>query len=159
MRANAACHNQFPNGGPHQDCRNAAKQVQPGKGRHPSPDEIGRFDMTRITALFAALAATAAMTSFVAHAGEIAPAAPVAQVHYSDLNLASADGARVLKDRVARAAKRVCVDEGDTSLAGAMQARDCMKEALAKAMPQVELALANAGTQFAQNHHVGVSAR
>ena len=44
------------------------------------------------------------------------------------------------------------------SLDGAMQARNCAREALAKAMPQVQLALANAGTQVAQNSHIAVAA-
>lgn len=111
--------------------------------------------MFRTTALLAALVATAATVSFPAYAGEVSQAT---EVHYSDLNLASAQGAQALKDRVARAAKRVCTFEGDKSLDGAMQARSCTKVAIAKAMPQVELALANAGTQVAENSHVSVAA-
>jgi len=111
--------------------------------------------MFRTTAFLAALVATAATVSFPAYAGEPARAT---EVHYSDLNLANADGAQALKDRVARAAKRVCTFEGDKSLDSAVQAKACAKVAVARAMPQVELALANAGTRVAENSRVSVAA-
>lgn len=114
--------------------------------------------MIRTTALFAALAAAAATVSLPAYAGEAIPAGQVAQVHYADLNLASADGAQALKARVARAARRVCTSGDDRSLEAAMRARSCTREALARAMPQVELALASAGTRVAENSHVAVTA-
>ncbi len=111
--------------------------------------------MTRMTIFLAAVAATAATVSFPAYA---AGAAPTAEVRFSDLNLTSSDGAEVLKHRVARAAKRVCTDNGDKSLAGAAEARKCARIAFARAMPQVELALANAGTQVAENSRASVAA-
>ncbi len=111
--------------------------------------------MNRTTIFLAALAATAATVSFPAFAAEMAP---TTEVHYSDLNLASTDGAQALKTRVSRAAKRICTDNGDTSLSGAVQARKCARIALAKAMPQVELALTNAGTQVAENSRTSVAA-
>ncbi len=112
--------------------------------------------MTRTTAFLAALAATAATISFPAFAAEQAPSA---EVGFADLNLASPDGAHALKARVTRAAKRVCTVEGDRSLHEAARARDCAKLAIAKAMPQVELALAKAaGTQVAESGRVSVAA-
>ena len=111
--------------------------------------------MIRTTALLAALVATAATVSFPAYAGETAP---TTQVHYADLNLASPAGAQALKARVARAADRDCSSEAYRKLDSAKQARSCIKVAMAKAMPQVELALANAGTQVAENGRVTVAA-
>ena len=112
--------------------------------------------MNRTAIFLAALAATAATVSFPAFAQS---ATQATNVHYSDLNLASADGASELKARVERAAKRVCSEPGDRSLNGAAQARSCSKIAVAKAMPQVELALANAGTQVAENSRLSVAAK
>lgn len=111
--------------------------------------------MTRSTLFIAALAATAATVSFPAFAAE---GAQITEVRYADLDLASPDGARALKIRVERAAKRVCNLEGDKSLDGAMKARNCTKVAIARAMPQVELALASAGTQVAENRLLSVAA-
>lgn len=112
--------------------------------------------MTHTTIFLAALAATAATVSFPAFAQEVTRTAT--EVRYSDLNLASPDGAQALKARVSRAAKRVCQVDSDRTLESAAQARACTKVALAKAMPQVELALANAGTQVAESRHVSVAA-
>ncbi len=112
--------------------------------------------MNRSTLFFAALAATAATVSIPAFAGTVV--APTTEVRYSDLNLASAGGAEALKVRVARAAKRVCTLEGDKTLHGAAEARACARVAVARAMPQVELALANAGTQVADNSRLSVAA-
>ena len=115
--------------------------------------------MFRSTALFAALIAGAATLNFPAQAGEVDGSVRTAKVGYSDLNLASAAGSHALRDRVTLAAQRVCTVDGDPSLQQAMQARSCMKQALATAMPQVELALAGAGTRLAQNSHLTVTAR
>lgn len=114
--------------------------------------------MTRSTFLIAlaAAAATAGTVSFPAYAGETAK---TVAVDYSDLNLASAEGAASLKKRVERAARDVCSFPGDRSLDGAMKAKSCSKLSLAKAMPQVELALANAGTQLADNGRISVAAK
>jgi len=112
--------------------------------------------MSRSTIFFAAaaaLAATAATVSFPAFAGT-----PEIRVLYSDLNLASTSGAAELKARVNRASKAVCANNGDKSLEAAAASRACAKVAWARAMPQVELALANAGTQVAENSRVSVAA-
>lgn len=109
--------------------------------------------MARPTLFIAALAAVT--LSIPASAAD---AIPVTVVDYSDLNLATPDGAQALKDRVARVAKQVCSVEGDKSLANAMQARSCAQIAVARAMPQVELALANAVTRYAGTGRIAVAA-
>jgi len=110
--------------------------------------------MFRTATLIAALAATAAL-AMPAQAQDVATRS---EVHYADLNLASATGAQTLKERVARAARRVCFNDGEMSLAERAQSRACFTQAIARAMPQVELALANAGTRLAENGHVTVAA-
>lgn len=113
--------------------------------------------MTRSTLFLAAVAATAATFSFPALAQPAA--APTAEVSYSDLNLASRAGADALQERVARAARRVCTVDGDKSLGSAVEARACAKVAVARAMPQVELALANAGVQLADQGRLSAAAK
>lgn len=114
--------------------------------------------MTRSIKIIAALAAAVATTGTVAFPAYAADTAKVSSVSYADLNLASAEGAASLKQRVERAARNVCAFPGDRSLDGAMEAKACAKVAAAKAMPQVELALAKAGTQLAENGRVTVTA-
>ncbi len=111
--------------------------------------------MTRTTIFLAAIAATAATMSFPAYAAD---GARSTEVRYADLNLATSAGAEALKARVARAAKRVCTVDGDRSLSGVAEARKCADLSLARAMPQVELALANAGTQVAENSRLSIAA-
>lgn len=105
--------------------------------------------------LFAALTAAAAFATTPAFAEE---APRTLEVHYGDLNLASAGGAETLKVRVARAAKAVCSADGDKSLKAVAAASDCRQQAMAKATPQVQLALANAATRMADNARVTVAA-
>lgn len=111
--------------------------------------------MTRSILFLAALAATAATVAIPAYAAE---AGNRAEVRYGDLDLTSADGAQALKSRVVRAAKRVCAVNGDPTLEARRAERACTDTTLARAMPQVELALANAGTQVADNSRMSVSA-
>ncbi|KQX17571.1 MULTISPECIES: UrcA family protein [unclassified Sphingomonas] len=114
--------------------------------------------MTRSIKILAALAAAVATTGTVAFPAYAAETGKTSSVRYADLNLASAQGAASLKKRVARAAREVCTFHGDRSLDGAIQAKACAKVAAAKAMPQVELALAKAGTELAENGRVTVAA-
>ena len=114
--------------------------------------------MTRSTKIIAALAAALATSGTVAFPAYVAEGGKVSAVSYADLDLASADGAASLKKRVERAARDVCTFEGDRSLDGAMEAKACAKVATARAMPQVELALAKAGTQLADNGRITVAA-
>lgn len=114
--------------------------------------------MNRSTLFIAALAAvaTAGTVSFPAYAAE---AGKISEVRFSDLNLASADGAAALKARIERAAKKVCTVAGDNRLDGQAKAKACQKVAVAKAMPQVELALARAGTQLADAGRISAAAK
>ncbi|KKC26986.1 UrcA family protein [Sphingomonas sp. SRS2] len=115
--------------------------------------------MTRSTTFLALLAAAAASTATLSFPAYAAEPTKSTEVRYDDLNLASADGAKALTVRVERAAKRVCDVNGDRSLDQAMESRTCAKIAVARAMPQVELALANAGTQLAENSRVSLAAK
>lgn len=113
--------------------------------------------MNRSTFLIAlaAAAATAGTVAFPAYAQE---ATRSTEVRYADLNLNSADGAAALKARVTRAARKVCGVADSLALREAAAARGCAKVAAAKAMPQVELALAKAGTQLADGSRLTVAA-
>lgn len=113
--------------------------------------------MTRTT-IIAALAAAIATTGTIAFPAYAAETARTTEVRYADLDLASAQGAQSLKLRVERAAKRVCTVSGDRTLRNATETKACTTVAVAKAMPQVELALAKAGTQYAEAGRVTVSA-
>lgn len=108
--------------------------------------------MTRIFTAFAALASVSVLAA-------PAFAQRTAEVAYSDLDLSSASGAATLKARVQHAAQRVCASNGDRSLSNKVETRACSTVAMAKAMPQVELALAKAGTQYADAGRVTVAAK
>jgi UrcA family protein len=152
-------HSWFLNGGPTAKGRAAARQIYRTKAATPVRTTTGDFDMPRSTTFLAALAAAAATTatlSFPAYASEITR---TAEVHYDDLDLASKSGAEALTVRVQRAAKRVCNVAGDRSLEAAVQSKACAKLAIARVMPQVELALANAGTQLAENSRFSIAAK
>jgi len=113
--------------------------------------------MNRST-IFAAAALLASAVSTVA-APAFAADVPSAEVRYNDLSLKTPDGAKLLKARVERAARHVCDTTGTVDLQARTDAANCARVAVAKAMPQVELALANAQrTQVADNSRVSVSA-
>jgi UrcA family protein len=108
---------------------------------------------------FVATAAVAAAFVNIAIAVPASAATiPTRTVSYADLSLTSASGQAALKARVGHAAKAVCAIGGDKSVEARMQENSCERIAIAKAMPQVELALANAGTQVADNSRFSVSA-
>jgi UrcA family protein len=66
------------------------------------------------------------------------------RVSYADLNLASGIGQRALQWRVAGAARDVCVIEDRKDLKIAMATRFCRTDAVARAEPSYEAALAAA---------------
>ncbi len=103
----------------------------------------------------AAALASAAFVAIPAFADTL----PSVEVRYADLHLTNASDAAILAARVNRAAKHVCSVGGDRSLKALSLAQACQKEAVARAMPQVELALANASTRVAENSRVSVSSR
>lgn len=113
--------------------------------------------MIRSAILVAAALSASAVSSIATPA--FAADLPRAEIRYADLNLKTADGAQALRARVERAADRVCGTHGVVDLRTRMEARQCAETALAKAMPQVELALANAQkVQVAENRPVSVLA-
>lgn len=108
--------------------------------------------------IFAAVALSASALSAIATPA-FAAGLPTAEVRYADLNLRSPEGAKVLQARVEQAADKVCSTGGFVDLRTRMLEKACAKTAIAKAMPQVELALANAqSVQVAENSRVSVSA-
>jgi len=106
-------------------------------------------------ALAAVLAGAMGLAVFAtpAAAQDEQDALPAAQVHYGDLNLATATGAMQLQDRVRRAADAVCGSPDIRDLAAVRNARNCRTIAMRGAEPQVQVALANArnGVAYAAN--------
>jgi UrcA family protein len=95
----------------------------------------------------------------VMSAPAFAAEAPRIDVRYNDLSLRSSQGAQELRVRVERAARRVCATNGVVDLQTRIASVECRRVAMAKAMPQVELALANAQNQrVAENSRVPVTA-
>ena len=106
--------------------------------------------------IFAAVAIAAAAVSAIS-APVFAAEAPVIEVRYNDLSLKSPEGAQLLNARFERAARRVCATEDSRNLKAVAASQECRRVAIAKAMPQVELALANAHSQkVAENSRVSV---
>lgn len=113
--------------------------------------------MNRSTILIAlaAAVATAGTVAFPAYAQDVTSST---QVRYGDLDLTSADGAAQLKSRVKWAADLVCGTNGQISPSEYSAARKCVKTAIAKAQPQVQLALARAGTEYASTGGLVIAA-
>lgn len=112
--------------------------------------------MIRSTIFAAASIAVAALSAISAPA--FAAEAPRIEVRYNDLSLRSPQGAQELKVRVERAARRVCATNGIVDLKARAASIECRRVAIAKAMPQVELALAKAqDQQVADNGRVSVT--
>jgi UrcA family protein len=61
-------------------------------------------------------------------------------VRYSDLNLSSAEGSRVLYARLTRAAEQVCPEKSDTPLAlrANRDANECIANAIERAVQQIK---------------------
>jgi UrcA family protein len=102
-----------------------------------------------------AAAATLASAPTLAQAPTRVDGRPSARVSYAELNLNSRSGMAMLDRRIQRAAKTLCVDERVRDLARASAGRACFAEAIASAQPQVERAVANAGS----NWHLASSAK
>jgi UrcA family protein len=113
---------------------------------------MNRSNILAVAALVVSAVSTVSAPAFAADL-------PTAAVHYEDLSLKTADGAKMLKARVERAARHVCDTNGTVDLKARSDAANCARVAVANAMPQVELALANAQhSQVAENSRVSVSA-
>lgn len=97
---------------------------------------------TTAAASFALAAASlAAGTASAAPFGD----APSAEVRYGDLDLTSTHDVARLNRRIVSAAKAVCGNYDPRNLPQATNAKACVNEAIAAAMPTVELAVAHAG--------------
>lgn len=113
--------------------------------------------MIRSTIFAAVSIAVSAVSAMSAPA--FAAEAPRIEVRYNDLSLKSPQGAQELKVRVAQAARRVCATNGVVDVQTYAASAECRRVAVARAMPQVELALANAqNQQVAENSRVSVAA-
>jgi UrcA family protein len=64
------------------------------------------------------------------------------EVRYSDLDLSSAQGQHRFKTRVKMAVKQVCASPRPSTLAQYMDQDKCEQEAMARAMPKAERAIA-----------------
>jgi UrcA family protein len=73
-----------------------------------------------------------------AQAGEAAFGANSVTVRYSDLNLSTAAGAKVLYQRIHSAAERVCGDANSRQLDQAAAAKACMDQAIANSVNAVK---------------------
>jgi UrcA family protein len=72
-----------------------------------------------------------------------------ATVRTNDLNLATPAGEQVLRHRITRAIAVVCGDADLRDLAAVARQDACRATAMAKAMPQMQVAIANARTNKA----------
>lgn len=82
---------------------------------------------------------------------------PTAYVRYADLNLSRAADVQTLKDRVRRAANRICIDHGTPDLATTMRGRACRKTALESAAPQIQAAVSNYGNEQMASNAIAVA--
>lgn len=105
------------------------------------------------TALIA-LSATAAFAT-AANAGTVEDGKvwKTTEVRYADLNLTTDEGADRLATRVRGAARIVCGVADARDIVRSNEVRACRSEAIAKAQPAIELAVANArsGREYADS--------
>lgn len=91
--------------------------------------------------------AAAAVSALPAQAQpDVPPETIVAFVPYDDLNLESAAGARTLENRIKAAANRLCGAPQAPGLAESERVEACREDVLGSARPQIDEALAMAGT-------------
>ena len=74
------------------------------------------------------------------------PDIPSVSVRTVDLNLATPAGVQALRGRIARAVRSVCGDADLRDLQAMMEQNACRTMALAKAVPQMEVAIAHGDT-------------
>lgn len=97
-----------------------------------------------VIALTAALITAAAIKAAPALAEPAAaqPATLVSHVRTADLDLASAQGQRLLQQRLQRAAREVCGTPSDLDLVAQNELRECRSEAVARAAAQLDAQVA-----------------
>lgn len=93
-----------------------------------------------LPAIAAVIAASALLIPTVSHADDTNSM----RVSYADLNLASVGAQHVLQRRMTGAAKIVCVIEDSKELALASATNGCRSDAIARAQPAYEAAVAAA---------------
>jgi UrcA family protein len=109
----------------------------------PQPFRVakGRFDMQKaIPALAALVAAAMLVVPTVSQAAETNSV----RVSYADLNLASDAGRHVFEGRIVTAARVVCEFEDSRDLALASATNACRSDAVERAQPAFEAAVASA---------------
>ena len=120
--------------------------LPPNEASPAVPTIENRKDPLMKTLIALALAATA----FAALPAQAQPddlaVDVVASVPYSDLNLASAAGARTLEYRIKAAANRLCGVEQAPGLAESERVQGCRDSVIDSARPQISQALAMNGT-------------
>ena len=79
-------------------------------------------------------------------------------VNTADLDLTTTAGERALHGRILRAVRSVCGDEDERDLKRFLDQRACRATALAKAIPQVQVAIAKARSRSASLATDGKSA-
>lgn len=72
-----------------------------------------------------------------AAAPSLADEIPTQAVHYGDLNLERTQGAATLFGRIQSAARHVCANEGSRELRVTSASKTCIKEAIARAVADV----------------------
>ena len=93
-----------------------------------------------ITAVAALVVASALVVPTVSQAQD----SNSMRVSYADLNLGSSIGQHRLQNRISGAAKIVCVIEDSREMALAAATKDCRSDAVARAQPAYEEAVASA---------------
>ena len=84
---------------------------------------------------------------------------PTIRVSYADLNLASSRGRQALHDRVAAAARQLCIDGSKDPLAMEMAERRCYETSMREAGEQVAQALAQSTEMASATTETGIVRR
>jgi len=96
---------------------------------------LRRFTISALTIAAASLCFGVSVASETARVGIDKP--PSVTVHYSDLNVSSPAGAKVLYGRIQRAARVVCNVYSAKDLRRAVMERECYRNAVANAVGEV----------------------
>jgi len=99
-----------------------------------------KLSLISVAAAALALGTVVAATSPVFARGP-APAAPMARIAYSDLNLATAAGIQRLNARVRAAAEKLCPSGGVEALDAELEISVCRNRLITAAAPQVRQAI------------------
>jgi UrcA family protein len=99
-----------------------------------------RFNAFGRVALVVGLSGFAGVSATRAHADPSMhdPDAPSVAVSYSDLNLATEEGALTLYKRIVSAARQVCPLDTGPNMRLVRQARECVNDAIARAVNDIQ---------------------